>query len=192
MSADKESRSCTDTRTTERTCLFMAVILETTSVYLDAQRCGVVTCPKCGVTRPVNLTHYKGELGGKVLKVKCAACATVVSVRFDFRRHPRVTVQLPGTLLQQGTKHILASITVTSLSASGVEFTLSAPPPVQSGEYYDVIFFLDDPHHSLIFETVVIRRVQDGEVGAEFCLEDPYHSILDFYLMAALLDDREG
>lgn len=170
----------------------MAVILETTRVYLDARRCGVVTCPKCGVTWPVNLTHYKGELGGKDLKVKCAACATVVSVRFDFHLHHRVSIQLPGSLLQQGTKHLLASITVTSLSVSGVGCALSPPLPVQSEESYDVIFFLDDPHHALICETVVIRRVQDEEVGVEFCLEDPYHSPLDLYLMTALLDAEEG
>ena len=74
----------------------MATILEIINVYLNAKRCGVVTCPKCGVTRAVNLAHYKGELGGKVLKVKCATCATVVHVRFDFRRHHRVAVRLPG------------------------------------------------------------------------------------------------
>jgi hypothetical protein len=41
-------------------------MLEMTSVSLDAQRCGVVTCPTCGVTRVVNLAHDKGELGGKI------------------------------------------------------------------------------------------------------------------------------
>jgi hypothetical protein len=170
----------------------MATILEITNVYLNAKRCGVVTCPKCGITRAVNLAHYKGELGGTVLKVKCAACATVVHVRFDFRRHHRVPVRLPGTLLQCGTKHILASLTITSLSVSGVGFTLRTPLPVQSGEHYDVIFFLDDANHTLIFETTVIRRVEDTEVGAEFCLEDPYHSALDFYLMDALLHPEEA
>jgi hypothetical protein len=170
----------------------MATILEMTNVYLNAKRCGVVTCPKCGITRAVNLAHYKGELGGKVLKVKCAACATVVNVRFDFRHHHRVAVRLPGTLLQCGTKHALASLTITSLSVSGVGFTLCTPLPVRSGEYYDVIFFLDDANHTLIFETAVIRRVEDREVGAEFCLEDPYHSALDFYLMDALLHPEEA
>jgi hypothetical protein len=170
----------------------MATILEITSVYLDAQRCGVVTCPKCGVTRAVNLAHYTGDLGGKVLKVKCAACATVVNVRFDFRHHHRIAVRLPGTLLQRGTKHVLASLTVTSLSVSGVGFTFCTPLLVQSGEHYDIIFFLDDTNHTLIFETVVMRRVQDREVGAEFCLEDAYHSALDFYLMDALLDPAEA
>jgi len=169
----------------------MTTILEMTSVYLDAQRCGVVTCPKCGVTRAVNMAHYKGELGGKVLKVKCAACATVVNVRFDFRRHHRIPVRLPGTLLQCGTKHMLASLTVTSLSVSGVGFTLCTPLPIRSGEHYDVIFFLDDTNRTLIFETIVMRRVEDREVGAEFCLEDAYHSALDFYLMDALLDPAE-
>jgi hypothetical protein len=170
----------------------MATILEITNVYLNTKRCGVVTCPKCGITRAVNLAHYKGELGGKVLKVKCAACATVVNVRFDFRHHHRVAVRLPGTLLQCGTKHALASLTITSLSVSGVGFTLCTPLPVRSGEYYDVIFFLDDANHTLIFETAVIRRVEDREVGAEFCLEDPYHSALDFYLMDALLHPEEA
>ena len=169
----------------------MTTILEMPSVYLDAQRCGVVTCPKCGVTRAVNMAHYKGELGGKVLKVKCAACATVVNVRFDFRRHHRIAVRLPGTLVQRGTKHVLASLTVTSLSVSGVGFTLCTPLPIQSGEHYDVIFFLDDANRTLIFETIVMRRVEDREVGAEFCLEDAYHSALDFYLMDALLDPAE-
>jgi len=170
----------------------MTTILEITSVYLDAQRCGVVTCPRCGVTRAVNLAHYEGELGGKVLKVKCAACATVVNVRFDFRHHHRIAVRLPGTLVQRGTKHVLASLTITSLSVSGVGFTLCTPLPVQPGEHYDLIFFLDDTNHTLIFETVVMRRVQDREVGAEFCLEDAYHSALDFYLMDALLDPAEA
>ena len=170
----------------------MATILEITSVYLDTQRCGVVTCPKCGVSRAVNLVHYKGELGGKVLKVKCTACATVVNVRFDFRRHHRVVVRLPGTLLQRGTKHILASLTVTSLSVSGIGFTLHTPLPIRSGEHYDAIFFLNDADHTLIFETIVIRRVEDREVGAELCLEESYHSALDFYLMTAFYDHEEA
>ena len=170
----------------------MVTIPEITSVHLDTQRCGVVTCPKCGVTRAVNLAHYEGELGGKVLKVKCAACATVVNVRFDFRHHHRIAVRLLGTLLQRGTKHVLASLTVTSLSVSGAGFTLCSPLPVHPGEPYDIIFFLDDTNHTLIFETVVMRRVQGREVGAEFCLEDSYHSALDFYLMDALLDPEEA
>jgi len=170
----------------------MAAILEISSVYLNTQRCGVVTCPKCGVIRTVNLAHYEGKLGGKVLKVKCAACATVVNVRFDFRRHHRVAVRLPGTLLQCGTKHILASLTVTSLSVSGVGCTLRTPLPLQSGERYDLIFFLDDTDHTLIFETIVVRHVADREVGAEFSLEDSYHNALDFYLMDALVDHEEA
>jgi hypothetical protein len=166
----------------------MATSLESTSVYLDAQRCGVLTCPKCGVARAINMSHYPGALGGHVLKVKCAACATVVHVRFEFRRHHRIAVRLPGTLLQCGTKHMRASLTVTSLSVSGVGCMLHTPLPVRSGEHYDIIFYLDDADHTLIFETITIRRVQDGEVGAEFCLGDAYHSALDFYLTAALYD----
>jgi hypothetical protein len=116
----------------------------------------------------------------------------VVHVRFDFRRHHRIAVRLPGTLVQCGTKHVLASLTVTSLLGSGVRFTLRTPLPVRSGERYDLIFFLDDAHQTLIFETIMLRCVDGSEVGAEFALENPYHSALDFYLMDALLAPEEG
>jgi hypothetical protein len=191
-STDKESRSCFTTGTVARAYRVMATILEITSVYLNTRRCGIVTCPKCGVSRAVNLANYKGELGGKVLKVKCTACATVVNVRFDFRRHHRVAVRLSGSLLQCGTKHILAALTVTSLSVSGIGFALHTPLPLRTGEHYDAIFFLDDADRTLIFETIVIRRIEDRQIGAELCLEDSYHSALDFYLMTAFYDHEEA
>ena len=69
----------------------------------------------------------------------------------------------------------------------------SVPPlPVQSGEHYDLLFFLDDADRTLIFENIVIRRVEDREVGVEFCLEDLYHSALDFYLMDTFLDPAKA
>jgi hypothetical protein len=34
--------------------------------------------------------------------------------------------------------------------------------------------------------------VEDREVGAEFCMEDSYHSALDFYLMDALVNPEEA
>jgi hypothetical protein len=37
-----------------------------------------------------------------------------------------------------------------------------------------------------------MRRVEDRQVGAEFCLEDPYHHALDFYLMNTLVDPEEA
>ncbi len=83
----------------------MAVSVEITTVYLDAQRCRVVTCSKCGIIQPAKRAHYTGALGGKVLKVKCASHAAVVGVRFEFRRHHRGAIQPPGTLLQRGTKY---------------------------------------------------------------------------------------
>ena len=116
----------------------------------------------------------------------------MVHVRVDFRRHHRVAVRLPGTLVPCGTKHVLASLTVTSLSVSGGGFTLRTPLPVQSGKHYNVLFFLDDAAQTLIFETIVMRRVEDRQVGAEFCLEDPYHHALDCSLMNPLGDPEEA
>ena len=157
---------------------------ESICVYLDAHLHGVVTCVKCGSKRPVNMTPYPGNVGAKVFKVRCDACATVFGVHFEARRQARRTVQLPGALVQVGAKHVLASIIVTSLSLGGVGFRTRTPVALQPGEIYDVIFFLDDADHTLIFQTIVLRRMQGQEGGAEFCAQDIATDDLDYYLIS--------
>lgn len=161
----------------------MAHGIETTYVYLDTQSEGVVTCLACGVKRPVNMAHYPDYIGGKSLKVKCNACGSIFSVRFDFRKLHRRTVQLPGTLLQSQPREELSTITVTSLSAGGLAFVTKQEIPLQPGERYEVIFFLNDRQLSRICEEIVIKYRSGSVVGAAFYHSDRYSYDLDFYLM---------
>ena len=76
----------------------MAHQMETTRVYLDDHRRGVVTCPHCGDTQALNMARYPDALGGKACHVLCGACGRLFRLLFERRRHPRLPVSLPGTL----------------------------------------------------------------------------------------------
>ena len=72
--------------------------LETTCIYLDDHRRGVVTCPYCWDTHTLNMTRYPAPLGGKACHVLCGACGRLFRLIFDGRRHLRIPVSLPGRL----------------------------------------------------------------------------------------------
>src|SRR5438445_12435258 len=99
----------------------MAQGMKLIQVYLDANRQGRLRCLLCGVTRWLK-TDAAGALGGKTFTVRCRTCRGVFRVRIELRRHPRLTLQLPGTLFHTGTRDLFETITVTSLSASGIGF----------------------------------------------------------------------
>jgi uncharacterized Zn-finger protein len=111
----------------------MAHSMETTRVYLDDHRRGVVTCPHCGDTQALNMARYPDALGGKACHVLCGACGREFRLLFERRRHPRIPVSLPGTLFpsapqdepdERSQKLGYTAITVTRSRPAGLD---SAP-----------------------------------------------------------------
>ena len=100
----------------------MALLRECTRVYLDTNREGTITCIACGVKRSINMSKYGDDIGGKTLNAQCRTCTAVFRATFDFRRHCRVHVHLPGRLLQLRTREEVEPIVVTSLSVTGLGF----------------------------------------------------------------------
>ena len=169
----------------------MAHQLETTRVYLDDHRRGVVTCPHCGDTQALNMARYPDALGGKACHVLCGACGRLFRLLFDSRQHPRLPVSLPGTLFpsapqdepdERSQKLGYTAITVTSLAAGGIGFRPQTPVSCHVGDRYYVIFVLPDTDHSLICEDIVIRRIEPQGVGAAFCRPPGSHPALDWYI----------
>jgi hypothetical protein len=125
-------------------------------------------------------------LGGKSLKVKCKTCEKTFHIKFDFRRHQRIDVNLPGKLLSLPWRRKVADITVISLSVSGIGFTMQNHEKLAIGSIYDLNFCLDDDNNSTICEEIVIRRMAGLFVGAEFYHNDRYNYDLDFYIASEL------
>ena len=146
----------------------MALLRKSTRVYLDVNREGTITCIACGVTRSINMSKYGDDIGGKTLNAQCRACAAVFRATFDFPRHCRVHLHLPGRLLQLRTREEVEPSVVTSLSVAGVGFVTAPGVSVGVGDKYEVVFVLDDEDQSVLFEEIVITRVRGTRVGAAF------------------------
>jgi uncharacterized C2H2 Zn-finger protein len=164
----------------------MALRREITRVYLDTNREGTITCIACGVKRTINMSTYGDDIGGKTLNAQCRTCTAVFRATFDFRRHCRVHVYLPGRLLQLRTREEVEPIVVTSLSVTGLGFVTAPGAAVRVGDKYEVVFVLDDADRSVLFEEIVITRVRGTRVGAAFAPSRYTNHDLIFFMMSEM------
>ncbi len=164
----------------------MATRKECTRIYLDANRDGTITCLSCGVKRTINMRQYGEDLGGKTLNAQCRTCSAVFQATFEFRRHRRVRVHLPGKLLQLRTREYVEPIVVTSISMDGLGFIATPKVPIHVGDKYEVVFVLDDEDQSILFEEILIRRVQGVRIGASFSPLHHENPDLMFFMMSAM------
>ncbi len=105
---------------------------------------------------------------------------------FDFRKHCRVHVHLPGRLLQLRTREEVEPIVVTSLSVTGLGFVTAPGVSVCVGDKYEVVFVFDDEDQSVLFEEIVITRVHGTEVGAVFSPSHYANHDLIFFMMSEM------
>jgi hypothetical protein len=164
----------------------MALLKEVTRVLLDVNCKGTITCLACGAKRSINMHKYGDDIGGKTLNAHCRACTAVFRATFDFRRHCRVHVHLPGRLLQLRTREEVEPIVVTSLSVAGLGFVIAPGAPVRVGDKYEVVFVLDDEEQSVLFEEIVITRVHGIRVGAAFSASHYANHDLIFFMMSEM------
>lgn len=82
-------------------------------------------------------------------------------------------------------------VQISNVSMSGIHFEIIGDENVliindrsdiNIGDYARISFRLDDTHKSKIDRMIVIRRIQDKDIGAEFC-DNIADKKLGFYLM---------
>ena len=162
---------------------------ETTRVYLNENRQGVVTCVHCDVKRAINMSNYTDHyLGKKSLKVKCSTCNKTFHIKFDLRKYYRIRINFPGKIFYVQSEKDIDDIIIISLSLGGIGFVISDELSIKRDEIYRIKFQLDDEYSSVVCEEIIIKRVEGRFVGAEFYHSDRYNHELDFYLAAASWD----
>ena len=145
----------------------MAHAVVITQVYLDEHGHGVVTCRQCGVTGRLTLADSRDTVWGHPCAVTCEVCHHTFQVYFVCRRHRRQPVLLPGLLYTLHTYQPLDTITITSLSESGISFRTSHRIGCHIGERYAVVCGRVK-NHAVVYEAIVITRIQGQVVGAAF------------------------
>jgi c-di-GMP-binding flagellar brake protein YcgR len=162
---------------------------ETTRIYLNEHRQGVVTCVHCGVKHTINMSNYTDDhLGEKSLKVKCSMCKKTFYIKFDLRKYHRININISGKIFCSQSEKEISDITIISLSLGGIGFFVKEDLNIKNNGIYIIKFQLDDEHVSVICEEIIIRRVDGSFVGAEFYHSDKYNHELDFYITAASWD----
>jgi len=160
----------------------MRQLLATVHVYLTKRHQGTVSCVHCRTRTALSMAHHQTPLGSKALKVRCVTCRQVFCVLFEYRRHHRTQCTLPGKLYVYNGPDELDTITVTSLSASGISFTTTQHIPTP-GARYDIVCFLDDKHRTVLMEAIIIRWVAAPAVGAEFFTHATAQQTLDVTML---------
>ena len=148
-------------------------------VHVGSNNQGEITCPKCRKMKTINASHLL--LTKRAIKVKCS-CGHSFRVSLDYRHYFRKSVQLPATLYKVHSDDIIAEVTVTSLSVSGLGFEATSLNNIYISSLFEIEFKLDDDSNAIIRERIRIKRINGLIVGAEFSEQDKYSYELDFYM----------
>ncbi len=152
--------------------------METQKSYINDRNEATILCPQCGRTKMVNAAQIKHQT---TLKAKCL-CGVVFMVTFEKRFFYRKEVDLIGQYSRETPPPEGGDINVQDISRTGIGFTTQFKNNLRVDDIVRVKFMLDDSHHSMISKNVVIKRILDRFVGAEFCNQD-LGKVLAFYLM---------
>jgi hypothetical protein len=150
---------------------------------MDSENEGEIICPNCENKKIINVANYR--IATKPIKVKCR-CGYSFSILLEHRRYQRRNTAIPGKLFHVESKKQVDDILIKSISVTGVGFETRSLRGVKVGDTFEVAFLLQDSFDSAVRESIVIKRVQDNFIGAEFLDKDKYNYELDFYVMPQL------
>lgn len=140
----------------------------------------------CGKTRTLDMSQFQKRI--TEVKVTCT-CGQTFTSEFDYRKRYRKAVNLYGSVTLSNKR--ICDIHIHDLSISGVGFEIIGKENMlhvgddivcKLGDYITIKFRLDDVHKSQVDRTVVVRRIIDNQIGAEFC-DNITDKKLGFYLL---------
>ena len=134
------------------------------TVYVNDTNQAIITCPKCGLKKNIDVTDFKDT--HKRLKAKCR-CGEVFRLSLEFRKHYRKKVRLHGEYSVQG-KDEKGEIIIEDISASGIRFATLKPHYISRNDTVELKFTLDDPMRTEINNLVKIMWIIDRNVGAQY------------------------
>jgi len=147
--------------------------------YANEMNCATITCSQCGKVKVADVTPYVSHDGP--VKVRCS-CGYVFAFRIEKRKQYRKKVNLRGEYSRIEATKEKGTMIVEDLSRTGLQFRTSLKTDIQLNEIIKTRFVLDNSQKSVVIKNVVVRRVEDCCIGAEFC-DNRTDKDLAFYLM---------
>lgn len=160
-------------------------------VHANEQGEVTIVCSQCGNYKVLDVNAYRAAGHSSRVAVTCNKCGNKFTAFVNFRRFYRKETRLPGVITAVDLSDIrtaadatqVTGITVENISRSGIGFTINGHFPVSPGDILYVKFTLDDGRKSVINKKILIRRVIDAYIAAEFMTrEDERDTDLALYL----------
>jgi hypothetical protein len=153
-------------------------------VYISAESTATFICPKCSRSRTQDLSLYL-EVDHEIkAKIRCK-CGHRFETTVDRRKYYRKTTNLVGVYLIDE-KGITGQMTVKDISRGGLKFHVHTQPAFKIGARILVEFRLDDRLKTSVSKSVIVKKITDGYVGAQFVSIDPTSAIdkaIGFFLL---------
>ena len=148
------------------------------TVYVDDTNQATIICLSCWFTKKIDTTKFRNTQ--KRVKAKCK-CGEVFQVTFEFRKHYRKNVRLPGEYIVLG-KAKKGELIIRDLSMGGIRFESLRPHQISTDDALEMKFKLDNPLRSEICKLVKVKWVRDSIIGAQYSETKLYETDLGFYL----------
>jgi len=136
------------------------------------------SCPECGKTRQMDVSRFHNV--DKEVKLKCTCtCKHKFSVVLERRKHIRKGVDLEGQILFEKEKY---PVKVLDISRLGLKIRTDEILDLNPGDKTVIDFILDDAGSSKVSKEVIVRTVNETDIGTEFSSHDHYDKLGTYIL----------
>jgi hypothetical protein len=147
-------------------------------VFLTKSGKANFTCPECGHIRQMDVTKFKKM--DREVKLKCTCkCQNVFSVILERRRHIRKKVHLPGELLMGKQKY---PININDISKVGLKIHTKDVLDLDVEDKIILEFILDDTDNSKVSKEVIVKKINQTQIGGKFSSKDHYDKLGTYLL----------
>ncbi len=138
----------------------------------------ISVCPMCLKENELDASEHMNSIRPVKINHQCT-CRHSYIVLLDKRRYKRANSTLPGAIIidLDGKELEREPITVLDLSPFGLKFVMHEKRNIEPGDKLQVLFHLHTINKSLVKKKVVVRHVNNDEIGAVFYTDDQNDTI---------------
>lgn len=162
------------------------------TVHVNGQNKITILCNQCGNFQQIDAYFYKLINEPLTIKITCNQCGHNFEIFINFRKTWRKATNLSGIcspIGRSGPRNTVdymkvSKIAVENISRTGIGFTLKSSIDIELGDVLEVKIILDNKQRTKITKQVIVRRISNNHIGAEFTTPvNERYKDLAFYLM---------
>jgi predicted RNA-binding Zn-ribbon protein involved in translation (DUF1610 family) len=123
-----------------------------------------IICPNCGHRETKKASDYRKY--NRIKTLHQCKCGLSFQIFIEYRRYSRKESKFWGSCKTADNRE--TEIKIINISRSGVGFIMTEPLLVPIGERLQISFIFKDTKRSLITKKVIVRRIDNDLIGAEF------------------------